>query len=600
MEQERIIPFVWMNKETKQELLSSLCHIRDIGIRSLMLESRVHAHFCQDKWFEGMDVVMDFAQKNGISVYLLDDRSYPSGCANGVFERLYPDYAARFLIAKRVDVYGPQKNAKFIFELDVASNERLVGAFLCKRNGINSYSDIREVTENIHGDFLYLDVPDGEWSIIYLIDTTNYAERNYYIDMLSGKSVDKFIETVYEPHYQRYKAQFGKTFKGFFSDEPRFANGRYLTSLNYKEKIRSLMGEFGTAYPWSAQVENSFNDKTDILGLWFDIGEKTSEIRCGYMELITDIMSENFSGKLADWCNRRNVSYAGHIIEDNGNHASLGCSLGHYYKSQKRMNAASVDIVLHQIKPYDNDIPHFGSIAGGYGYPAFFNYTLLKLASSCARLDKEKQGRALCEIFGAYGWGESINDMLYLVNLCIAQGINRFIPHAFAHDFGREDCPPHFYAGGKYGMYDQHELLFGYMDTLAKDFDGGEAQIEYAVLYHAQAEWSGKKYEPCDNLVKLLADHGVGVDIVDFSYLEKAVSQADGIKISGRKYKKIICPYFESLPISYQKILDGFQANVIYATENNANILKEVFKVNFDLDIEIPLFKAFLETLSNA
>ena len=577
MGKERIIPFVWMNKETKQELLEMLLHIKDLGIQSLMLESRVHAHFCQTKWFEEVDVVMDFAQKNGMSVYLLDDRSYPSGCANGVFAQLYPEYAARFLIAQRTDVYGPQKNAKFIFELDGDSDERLVGAFLCKRSDRNSYSEIQDVTDNIHGDFLYLDLPDGEWSVIYLIDTTNYAERSYYVDMLSEKSVEKFIETVYEPHYQRYKEHFGKTFKGFFSDEPRFANGRYLSSINYKGKIRSVMGEFGTAYPWSKQVENSFKGKSDILGLWFDIGEKTPAIRCEYMELITDIMSENFSGRIADWCNQRNVSYMGHIIEDNGNHASLGCSLGHYYKSQKRMNMASVDIVLHQIKPYDNDIPHFGSIAGGYGYPAFFNYTLLKLASSCARLDKEKQGRALCEIFGAYGWGESTQDMLYLVNLCIAQGINHFIPHAFSHDFGATDCPPHFYAGGKYGTYTHHKLLFSYMNALSEEFDGGDAEINYAVLYHAQAEWSGNKYEPCDDLIKLLADHGVGVDIIDFSHLQTAVNSADGVQIHGRKYKKLVCPYFQGLPKRYEEILEKLQENVVYAKENNANILKEIF-----------------------
>ena len=32
------------------------------------------------------------------------------------------------------------------------------------------------------------------------------------------------IDVVYEPHFERYQDDFGKTFVGFFSDEPLFGN----------------------------------------------------------------------------------------------------------------------------------------------------------------------------------------------------------------------------------------------------------------------------------------------------------------------------------------------------------------------------------------
>ena len=575
-ETAKIIPFMWMNKETKQDIVDELTYIKELGINAVMLESRVHSDFCGEKWFEEMDVVMDFARKNQMTVWILDDKSYPSGSANGIYTKLGEEYKAHFIIAKRVDVVGESKNVKIIIKLNSSASERLVGTFLCKRAGRDCFSSIKNVAEYVKGDLLYIDIPDGEYSIISLIDTTNFAEREYYLDMLSSRSVDKFIDTIYESHYQRYKDDFGKTFMGFFSDEPRFANGRYLPSLNYKHKIRSIIGEFGNAYPWSGEVERSFFDLSDVLALWFTIGEKTAEIRCRYMEFITDVMASNFPKRLSTWCSERNVCYAGHIIEDNGNHTSLGCSLGHYFKSQRGANMASVDIVLHQIKPYDNDIPHFGPIAGGYGYPSFFNYTLLKLASSCARLDAEKQGNALCEVFGAYGWGESTNDMLYLVNLCIAQGINYFIPHAFSHHFGLEDCPPHFYAGGKYSITDHHKLLFKYMNKLTDKFSGGEAEMDYAVLYHAQAEWSGNNFSAIDDVMKILSDYQLGADIVDFSYLKKAKSCVDGIIISNRKYKKLICPYFENMPEKYKSILDGLGDNVMCLNQTNDDFISKL------------------------
>lgn len=568
-EKAKIIPFLWMNKESKNDLIKELEYIKNLGITSVMLESRVYENFCQQEWFDEMDVVMDFARENNMTVWILDDKSYPSGYANGAFEKLYPEHSARFIISKKTDVVGPRKNAKVIVKLSECGNERLIGAFLCKRKGIDNYSMIIDVTKNVHGNFLYLDIPEGEYSVIQLIETPRFAERKFYIDMLSSKSVDKFIEAVYEKHYERYKDDFGKTFMGFFSDEPRFANGRYSASSYYKYKIRYIIGEFGTAYPWSKDVGSSFNKTSDILALWYDIGAETSRIRCEYMELITDIMSRNFPKKLSDWCKERNVCYAGHIIEDNGCHTSTGCSLGHYFKSQRGASMASVDIVLHQIKPFDNSLPHYGPIAGGYGYPEFFNYTLLKLASSCARLDREKQGRALCEIFGAYGWGESTNDMLYLLNLCISEGINRFIPHAFTHVFGLEECPPHFYAGLNTTMSDHMVKLFGYMDNMAEKFSGGEALCEYAVLYHAQTEWTGKKYSPIDGIMKTLSDYQIGVDIVDFEYLFDVENLLDGFIICGRKYKKLICPYFEELPIKYKKVLDSMGDNVVLIGEDN-------------------------------
>ena len=55
--------------------------------------------------------------------------------------------------------------------------------------------------------------------------------------MIDPESVDVLIEAVYEPHYQRYKEHFGKTFAGFFSDEPCFGN----TMMSFFEEVQIFM-----------------------------------------------------------------------------------------------------------------------------------------------------------------------------------------------------------------------------------------------------------------------------------------------------------------------------------------------------------------------
>ena len=49
----------------------------------------------------------------------------------------------------------------------------------------------------------------GDWGLSFYIE---YA----------GKKI--LLDAVYEPHYARYKDDFGKTLAGFFSDEPGFYN----------------------------------------------------------------------------------------------------------------------------------------------------------------------------------------------------------------------------------------------------------------------------------------------------------------------------------------------------------------------------------------
>ena len=380
----------------------------------------------------------------------------------------------------------------------------------------------------------------------------------FYVDMLNPHSVHRLIDAVYEPHYQRYASYFGNTFAGFFSDEPRFSNGRY--GLVYSgNEYEYTLGRFGVAYPWSEEVFNRLGvSPKELLALWFDIGATTSDIRIRYMELITDLYAQNFNSQLARWCHEHGVLYHGHIIEDMGTHARLGCSSGHYFKSMRDADLASVDVVLHQIKPFERSYPHYAPISGGYADPLFFDYTLAKLASSDAHLDPAKKGRACCEIFGAYGWAESTSEMLYLVNHMLVRGINHFIPHAFYHRMGLEDCPPHFYAGMVTQTDGTTAAMFRYMDRMCELFSGGTSTAETAVLYHAQAEWSGKRYLPVDRVAKYLMDSQQDFDIVDFDALSKATVNRSFFEIGNCRYRKLFVPEYEYLPAEYEKLLSRF------------------------------------------
>lgn len=72
-----------------------------------------------------------------------------------------------------------------------------------------------------------------------------------YINMIDEESVSTQLEAVYEPHYARYKTDFGKTFAGFFSDEPAFGN---VNGFDFNESI----GRKDMPLPWSEEAKIFF------------------------------------------------------------------------------------------------------------------------------------------------------------------------------------------------------------------------------------------------------------------------------------------------------------------------------------------------------
>jgi hypothetical protein len=50
----------------------------------------------------------------------------------------------------------------------------------------------------------------------------------------------------------------------------------------------------------------------------------------------------------------------------------------------------------------------------------FYHYALERLACSCAKLDPKRQGRVMCEAFGAYGWVEGLKMMKWITDHMIS------------------------------------------------------------------------------------------------------------------------------------------------------------------------------------
>lgn len=540
-----VLPFLQIHGEEKEVLISMVDAIYKTGCRALCVESRPHPDFCGDKWWLDIGIILEACKERNMQVWLFDDMLFPTGYAAGIIEKKYPESRRWSIVENHVDVSGPVCGGSvdisgWLFE----ETDEMIGVYVCKRDvktGALS-GEIIDITDSCDDDFAYFDLPEGVYRVVICVKTHRGSQerQKYYIDHMCAESTDKLIEAVYETHYEHFNEYFGNTLAGFFSDEPCFGNNQSDPNIS--------MGMPYTFYPWTDELDNVFEDKSSLVYLWLD-GPESARIRYKYMNEITNLYKKNFNERLGEWCRAHNVKYIGHIIEDQNSHTKTGRGCGHYFRALDGQDYAGVDVVLQQLIPGLNEVSNAAAIRLKETEPVFYNYTLAKLGSSHAHLQKLKNGRALCEVFGAYGWALSMKTMKWLIDHFIVRGTNYFIPHAFSakknDDF---DCPPHFYDYGHNPLYIGFTELVGYTNRLCHLLSDSKHISSAAILYHAEAEWTGGVSMPIDVPAKALYDNGIDYDFLPCDYLLSGRVVDNCLVVNEEEYPCIIIPESEYLP----------------------------------------------------
>ena len=570
-ESNYMMPFFWMQNGRKQheDLRARVAEVEVSGCRAFCVESRTHEDFGGVTWWQDMDVLLDEAEKRGMKVWVLDDRHFPTGMANELIEKKYPERRRWFLREEHRDVYGPMKGVSLLLK-NPPEEDVLLGAYAYRRTGKGEElaAEWMELTDCVRNGRLRFDVPDGLWRVFFYYKSRkcNRVNQDFYMNMIDDEGVSTLIEAVYEPHYERYAKYFGNTFAGFFSDEPMLGNEFYNWDGDTPIIYGYRMGMPGLTLPWTDEVleimraQLGENAMAQLAGLWYPMEGMHENTRYVYMDTITKLWRRAFSNQLGKWCEAHNVEYIGHVIEDMNAHARTGCSAGHFFRALDGQHMGGIDVVLHQIMPGMADCPHTAILAGGMTDPEFFDYVLAKLAASHSHIRPWMQGRAMCEMFGAYGWAEGSPFMKALMDHMMVRGINHFVPHAFSPIFPNPDCPPHFGAEGMDPQYSGFGELMRYSNKVSHLLCGAVHTADVAIVYHAEAEWCGENPMLVQKPAKVLYDRQIDYDIVPFDVLEEAKVENSRLLVNGEDYGALVMPGCKVLPDKLLAVLEGLQA----------------------------------------
>ncbi len=568
IQQDYVAPFLWLHWEEDSRIINEIQRIYDCGIRSVCLESRTHEDFCRDGWWEDLEIIFSECEKRGMKVWILDDKHFPSGYANGVYEDK-KDLHQWGITENHMCVSGPVKDGCVIADKWFATSEdELVGVVAAEEiSGGNKCGRLIDLTDNVKDGMVYFDLPTGIWRITFLIKTRSGIHPKFLpiCDKLNPDSINYYIKEVYQPHYDRFSRYFGNTFLGFFSDEPGFRN-------NSKRSWGKV--SFGLEFehhPWHDRVmekllEKNGNDTRKMLvGLWFDVEGVSEKIRFDFMDIVTNEYRNNFVNPLADWCHKHGVMYIGHIIEDNNCHASTGNGPGHYFRALDKQDMSGIDVVLGQIVPGLTECCNTGHVSYLHMNCEFFNYYLAKLASSFAHIDERKQGRAMCEIFGAYGWAEGTKLMKYLMDHMLVRGINYFVPHAFSPKPNDTDCPPNFFDSGNNPQYKYFGDAMRYLQRMCHILSGGTHISSCAILYDAENIWLAGNRVPLEAVAKKLYDNLIDYDVIP----EDTLFCIDkNNRLNGEKYNILVVPYSDSMSDNVVSMLKDIDIPVVFVTPN--------------------------------
>ena len=555
-----LMPFMWIRDGEHDKLVSHIDDIQSMGQNALCVESRPHNNFCKDEWWDDMSLILSECKNRNMDVWLLDDKYFPTGYVNGAIREKYPELHGRTMIERCLDVVGPLKETYFQIMYQHPS-DRLIGVYAYPREEKGNRVTGKPIclNDNVHGNRVYADIPEGIWRICYFIHTEQFIDEDY-INVVDEKACELLLTEVYEPHFARYKEYFGNTFKGFFSDEPSFHNNYYEKKLLKGNVYDRRIGDVGLALLYSDELlkvmeeELGENPVPYFYGLWYELEGESERIRHCYMNAATKLYKKNFSQKIGDWCRAHGVDYIGHVIEDNGCHARMTYGAGHYFRAISGQSMGGIDIVLHQVEPGFADHSQIIS-CGKFGNTEFFHYGLGKLASSISHIYPHMQNRAMCEVFGAYGWAENTPLMKWLCDFLFVRGINHFVPHAFSLRNVDPDSPPHFNAKG-YPQKDGYRMLAGYMQRMSDTLSKGTHICDAAILYHAELEWWNYDCMACETPGKQLYDHLMDYDFVDLDSLASAEVVDGRLVLNQETYPCLIVPEAKAYPPSVKNILN--------------------------------------------
>lgn len=507
-------PLFWLHgDESPERLRATLGKVAEGGNGMFTAESRPHNDWLGPGWFRDLAICLDEAKALNLKMWIFDEEWWPSGEVGG---RVPLEFSAR-----RLKVLEPVKAAgsqPLDIALDVPADK--IVAVLAGQDGPGGLKadSLVDLTASVKEGRLSWTPPPGDWRVLPIIwEVSPPRNGRRLIDGASQKAVDWYIQTVYQPHFDHFGADFGKTIQGYFYDEPE------------------TLGDWGTeVIPELNRRGVDWRKAIAAYAVGLSDPADDASYKYQYRHALAEAWGRTLYGGLTAWCRAHNVRSMGHMMEHDHEYLSTRLCAGDMMQLQKYSDMAGIDAVFKQFVPGKKDDS---------------TYQTPKLGSSIAHAHGMANDLAMVEIYGARGQDLSYPEIKWWCDLMQVAGINVHIPHSFNPRAPYDtDCPPYFDNGGYEPRFPLYKVYADYTSRLSLLLSGGRHVAPVAVLYLGQSFHVGKAVTP-ENLTTALQDSQYDCDWIPYSVFQDDMS-VDGASLALRdeRYRALVVPPVEVIP----------------------------------------------------
>ena len=518
-------PLFWLHgNETRERLELYVGKVAEGHNGSFCAESRPHTDWLGPTWYRDLDICLQAAKKSGLTMWIFDEKWWPSQMVGG---KVPLEFASKRLEAVATSAEGPKR-----FTEDGWGGPNFVAAVAGREveGGIDG-AGLVDLAGSIRGGTLAWNVPAGKWKLMKF--TWKHApHRPILVDGASQDAVDWFIKTVYQPHYDHFKDDFGKTIVGYFYDEPE------------------TRGDWGTEVP-KVLADRRADWKRAYVAWKFRLaGDEQAAARYAYQDAFSEAWGRTMYGGMTRWCHERNVLSMGHFLEHGFLYLSPDVCAGNMFDLQKHSDMGGIDLVCEQMYP---------------GQRPKDIYQTPKLGSSISHMYNKTDDIAFCEIFGAYGQNLTYPEMKWLADQHQVRGINFLVPHSLNPKAPNDtDCPPYFYADDAEPRWPLYRVWSDYNNRLSLLLTGGRHVCPVALLFLGNSAHVGKYVTP-EDMTSALQDALFDCDWMPYEVFERDTQlAANQIQLRAERYRILIVPPVETIPhATLAKVKEFFDAGGI-------------------------------------
>jgi hypothetical protein len=523
-------PLFWLHgDESPQRLRMYVGKVAEGGNGCFTAESRPHSDWLGPAWFRDLAICLEAAKRHDLKMWIFDEQWWPSQSVGG---KVPPRYAAKRLVAAAIDVEGPKS-----FEDSGYGGPRYIAAVagrLTAENTIEGESLV-DLAPQVRDGRLRWQAPAGKWRVVKFTHELAPPLRQsgqLSVDGASKDCVDWFLRTVYQPHYDHFAADFGRTILGFFYDEPE-------TAGDWGTELGAVLAE------WNVDWKKAY------VGYKFALaGQQQTAARYQYLDALAEAWGRTMYGGMSRWCHAHGVTSHGHFMEHANLYFRPEFCAGDMLRLQGHSDIGGIDAVFDQFvmgKRAARDAPCWQTP---------------KIASSISHVFGKADDASMVEIFGARGQDLTYPEMKWWTDHMQVSGVNFMIPHSFNPRAPYDtDCPPYFYNGGYEPRWPLYRVYADYAARLSLLLSGGRHVCPVALLFMGQSAQVGH-FVPPDEFTSALQDGQLDCDWLPYEVFEKQGCIAGReLQLHGERYQVLVVPPVEVIPqAALAKVKEFFDA----------------------------------------